>query len=75
MPERIVTDEQRRTGPKIGLPEGPGCFWAATASLIAYIAYGYARSSLLVSLQNHLRQTHWEFMIPCPSERMGISGV
>jgi len=30
-----VTEEQRRPGPKMGLPVGPGCFWAAPASLIA----------------------------------------
>ena len=37
MPQRIVTDEQPRNRPKTGLPEGPGHFWAATASLVARI--------------------------------------
>ena len=37
MPQRTVTDERRRTGPKMGLPEGPGRFWAATALLVTHI--------------------------------------
>ena len=32
-----VTEEQRGPGPKMGLPGGPGRFWAAPASLIASI--------------------------------------
>ncbi len=32
-----VTEKQQRPGPKMGLPVGPGCFWAAPASLIAFI--------------------------------------
>jgi hypothetical protein len=32
-----VTEEQRRLGPKMGFPVGPGRFWAAPASLITSI--------------------------------------
>jgi len=55
-----VTEEQRRHGPKMGLPVGPGRFWAAPASLI--LPYSrYARSSLLGSLQNRLGPWYWVF--------------
>ena len=37
MPQRIVTEEQRRNRPKMGLPEGAGRFWAATSSLVAHV--------------------------------------
>jgi len=37
-----VTEEQRRLGRKMGFPVGPGRFWAAPASLIAFILPVYA---------------------------------
>ena len=32
-----IAEEQRRNALKMGLTEGPGRFWAATASLIACV--------------------------------------
>ena len=33
-----VREEQQRNRPRANLPEGPGRFWAAPSSFVAYIA-------------------------------------
>ena len=52
MPQRIVTEEQRRDGPAMGFPEGPGAFGLRRRRASLTDRCGYARSVLLGSLQN-----------------------
>ncbi len=51
-----IAEEQRRNTLKMGLPEGPGRFWATTASLIVCVALLRNTLCFLSRCQNHLWQ-------------------
>ena len=51
MPERIVSEKQRRDGPEMGFPEGPGAFGLRLRRASLTDRCGYARSALLDSLR------------------------
>ena len=51
-----IFEEQHRNTLKMGLPQGPGCFWAVTASLIVCVAVLRHTLCFLSRYQNHLWQ-------------------